>query len=135
MKTLRENNCWSEDFKFVVSAKFLAECLISFSGSVANAADVFITFFTRQISTCVLVWHNYIYWQNIKYFLHKVRLHVSAHDNGHLQVVHEILIKQNIHGLYIWGKERVKWAWDFVSVRKVGRRRLHEGSVLLPSDV
>ena len=30
----------------------------------------------------------------IKYFLHKVQLHVSALDNGHLQVVHEILIKQ-----------------------------------------
>jgi len=26
--------------------------------------------------------------------LHKVQLHVSALDNGHLQVVHEILIKQ-----------------------------------------
>jgi len=26
-------------------------------------------------------------------FLHKVQLHVSALDNGHLQVVHEILIK------------------------------------------
>ena len=31
---------------------------------------------------------------NIKYFLRKVQLHVSALDNGHLQVVHEILIKQ-----------------------------------------
>jgi len=29
-----------------------------------------------------------------KYFLHKVQLHVSALDNGHLQVAHEILIKQ-----------------------------------------
>jgi len=38
---------------------------------------------------CVLVSHNYIYWWNIKYFLHKVQLHVSALDNGHLQVVHE----------------------------------------------
>ena len=27
-------------------------------------------------------------------FLHKVQLHVSALDNGHLQVVHEIIIKQ-----------------------------------------
>ena len=34
----------------------------------------------------------------LKYFLHKVQLHVSALDNGHLQVVHEILIKQ----LYIY---------------------------------
>ena len=30
----------------------------------------------------------------IKYFLHKVQLHVSALYNGHLQVVYEILIKQ-----------------------------------------
>jgi len=30
----------------------------------------------------------------MKYFLHKVQLHVSALDNGHLQVVYEILIKQ-----------------------------------------
>jgi len=27
-------------------------------------------------------------------FLHKIQLHVSALDNGHLQVVQEILIKQ-----------------------------------------
>ena len=31
---------------------------------------------------------------SIKYFIHKVQLLVSAFDNGHLQVVHEILIKQ-----------------------------------------
>ena len=31
---------------------------------------------------------------NIKYFVHKVQLHVSALDNGHLQVVRQILIKQ-----------------------------------------
>ena len=31
---------------------------------------------------------------NVKCFLHKVQLHVSALDNGHLKVVHEILIKQ-----------------------------------------
>jgi len=31
--------------------------------------------------------------ENIKYFLHEVQLHISALDNGHLQVVHEILIK------------------------------------------
>jgi len=28
----------------------------------------------------------------VKYFLHKVQLRVSALDNGHLQVVHEILV-------------------------------------------
>ena len=31
---------------------------------------------------------------SIKHFLHKVQLLVSAFDNGHLQVVYEILIKQ-----------------------------------------
>ena len=40
---------------------------------------------------------------------------------------------QNIHGLFIWGRERVKWARDLVSVRKVGRCGLHEESVLLPA--
>jgi len=30
----------------------------------------------------------------IKYFLHKVQLHVSALDNGHLQDINEVLIKQ-----------------------------------------
>jgi len=150
----------------------------------------------------------YIYWQNIKYFLHKVQIHVSALDNGHLQFVYEILINplttndpyrvrtapltskrcilyiystnigteyfkhgiistffpsskcslfhnsnvfgsciihilytgctkiiQNIHGLFIWGREGVKWARDLVSVGKVGRCGLHERSMLLPSYV
>ena len=36
----------------------------------------------------------------MKYFLHKVQLRVSALDNGHLQVVHEILIKQ-LHKTYM----------------------------------
>jgi len=31
----------------------------------------------------------------MKYFLHKVQLHVSALDNGHLQLVHEILTKES----------------------------------------
>ena len=34
--------------------------------------------------------HTYI----LKYFPNVVQLHVSTLDNGHLQVVHEILIKQ-----------------------------------------
>jgi len=33
------------------------------------------------------------------------------------------------------GKGGVKWARDLVSVRKVGRCELHEGSMLLPSYV
>ena len=39
--------------------------------------------------------------------LHKVQLHVSALDNGHLQVVHEILSKQlyeTYYGLYTVGR-------------------------------
>ena len=42
------------------------------------------------------------------FFLHKVQLHVSALDNGHLQVVHEILIKQlyKTHMGYLYGVER-----------------------------
>ena len=39
--------------------------------------------------------------------LHREQLHVSALDNGHLQVVHESLSKQlykhiHIYGLLIW---------------------------------
>jgi len=33
------------------------------------------------------------------------------------------------------GREGVKWAWDLVSVRKVGRCGLREGSMLLPRYV
>jgi len=39
----------------------------------------------------------------VNYLLHKVQLHVSALDNGHLQVVHEMLSKQlyeTYYGLY-----------------------------------
>jgi len=45
-------------------------------------------------SVCVLVYYYYIYWENIKYFLDEVQLHIPALDNGYLQVVHEVLIKQ-----------------------------------------
>jgi hypothetical protein len=34
------------------------------------------------------------------YFLHKVQLHVSAIDDGHLQVVHKILIKK-VYKIYM----------------------------------
>jgi len=52
--------------------------------------------------------------------LHREQLHVSALDNGHLQVVHESLSKQlykhiHVHGLLIWGSGvcgGVKWARD-----------------------
>jgi len=79
-----------------------------------------------------------MYWQNIKYFLHKVQLHVSAFDNGHLQVVHEIFIKQlykTYMGCLYGVGEGVKWARDLVSIGKVGRCELREGSMLLPSCV
>jgi len=42
---------------------------------------------------------------------------------------------QNIPGLFIWGREGLKWARDLVSVVKVGQCGLHEGSMLLPSYV
>jgi len=47
-----------------------------------------------------------VYWSDTTifigriYFLHKVQLRVSALDNDHLQVVHEILIKQ-LHKTYM----------------------------------
>jgi len=55
----------------------------------------------------------------MQYFLHKAQLHVSALDNGHLHVVHERLIEKlyNIHGLFIWGSEGIKWARDLVDTR------------------
>jgi len=39
-------------------------------------------------------------------------------------------IKQQIHGLFIWVRERVKWVRDLVSLRKVEQIGLHEGSKL-----
>ena len=76
----------------------------------------------------------------IYYLLHREQLHVSALDNGHLQVVYETLIKQ-LYKTYVWatymglGGEGVKWARDLVSVLKVGWCGLHGGSMLLPSYV
>jgi len=43
----------------------------------------------------------------MKYFLYKVQLHVSVLDNDHLQVVHEILIKQ-LHKTYMGCLYRVE---------------------------
>jgi len=80
------------------------------------------------------IWWIYIY---IYYLLHR-ELHVSALDNGHLQVVYETLSKQ-LYKTCIWatymGREGVKWARDLVSVLKVGWCGLHGGSMLLPSYV
>jgi hypothetical protein len=52
--------------------------------------------------------------------LHKVQLHVSALDNGHLQVAHDILIKQlyKTYGLYTWGGKEGTCARDPVCHRR-----------------
>ena len=59
----------------------------------------------------------------IVFHLHKVQLHVSALDNGHLQVVHEILNNQlyETYVLYTVGRWEVRWARDLVCVMEVGR--------------
>jgi len=55
-------------------------------------------------------------------FLHKVQLHVSALDNGHLQVVNEILSKE-IYETYVgciqWGG-RSRGGYEIWYVMKVG---------------
>jgi len=65
-----------------------------------------------------------IWWIYIYYLLHREQLHVSALDNGHLQVVYGTLSKElyktYIYGLLIWDREGVKCARDLVSVLKVG---------------
>jgi len=71
--------------------------------------------------------------------LHREQLHVSAFDNGHLQVVHESLNKQLYKHIYIYMGylygEGVKWARDLVSVRTVGTCGMHGGFMLLSSYV
>jgi len=49
--------------------------------------------FRRLIMAILRLYMKYLLSSYAKYFLHKV-LHVSALDNGHLQDVHEIIIKQ-----------------------------------------
>ena len=66
-----------------------------------------------------------------------VQLRVSALDNDHLQVVHEILFKQ-LYKTYmgcLYGKGGGKVALDLVSVGKVGWCEFREGSMLLPRYV
>jgi len=46
-----------------------------------------------------------------------------------------VAVTQNIHGLFISGREGVKWARDIVSVGKVVLCGLLERSMLLPSYV
>jgi len=79
--------------------------------------------------------------------LHRKQLHVSALDNGHLQVVHESLSKQLYKHIYIYiyiymgylhgegGFVGVNWARDLVSVRTVGTCGMHGGFMLLSSYV
>ena len=57
-----------------------------------------------------------------------------ALDDGHLQVVHEVLIKQlykTCMGCLCGVGEGVKCAQDLVSVGKFGQCELHDGSILL----
>jgi len=82
-----------------------------------------------------------IWWRYIcvyMYYILFITLHVSELDNGHLQVVYEIFSKQlyKFTYLYVEGSGGgVKWARDFVSVRKVVSCGLHGGLLLLPSYV
>ena len=51
-----------------------------------------------------------IWWRYIYYLLHREQLHVSALDNGRLQVVMKHLVSsytKHIYGLLIWGSEGV----------------------------
>jgi len=65
------------------------------------------------------------------FYYNREQLHVSALDNGHLQVVPESLSKQlykhiYIYELLIWGRGRgVEWARDLESVRTVGTCGMH----------
>jgi len=92
------------------------------------------------------MWSRDIY---IILLLLHIELHVSALDNGHLQVVHESLNKQFYIYIYIYiytyiymgylygegGWEGVKWARDVVFVRTVGTCWMHGGLMLLSSYV
>ena len=85
-------------------------CIFSeYTGVLASQIQQFLTVFTNWVEFGMILegLRNFgggglnnpnppsvRHWQNIKYFLHKVQLHVSALDNGHLQVVHVILIKR-----------------------------------------
>jgi len=52
------------------------------------------------LSNTTIWWRDvYIY---IYILLHREQLHVSALDNGHLQVVHDSLSKQLYKPIYIW---------------------------------
>ena len=66
-------------------------------------------------------------------------IYLIEYDRGFVILLVNLLVRltvviQNIHGLFIWSREGVKWARDLVSVGKVGRCGLHEGSMLLPSN-
>jgi len=86
------------------------------------------------------MWWIYIY---IYIKLHKEQQHVSALDNGHLQVVHESLSKQLYKHIYIyiyiymllicgrWGKV----ARDLVSVRTVRTCGMSGRLILLSSYI
>jgi len=59
--------------------------------------------------------------------LHRKQLHVSALDNGHLQVVHESLSKQLYKCIYIY---IYIYIWDTYMVEWLGRVGCMRGSQL-----
>jgi len=66
------------------------------------------------------------------YLLHR-ELHVSALGKAIFRMYTKHLISsytKQIYGLLIWGRERVKWARDLVSVLKVGWCGLHGVSIM-----
>ena len=69
--------------------------------------------------------HRGVSKRNVDNILHKVQVHVSALDNGHLQVVHEILSKQLHYIFYVlcivgmW-KMGGEWARDVCVWRLAG---------------
>jgi len=64
-----------------------------------------------------------VWWRDIYIILllllHREQLHVSALDNGHLQVVHEMLIKQLYKHIYIYICQNGWGAWRVHGVIKL----------------
>jgi len=54
-----------------------------------------------QLSLCTCLTQLYLMVEEYILLLHKVQLHVSALDNDHLQVVHEILSKQLYETIWV----------------------------------
>jgi len=58
----------------------------------------------------------------VEYFLHKVQIHVSALDNGHLQVYMKYLLSSyTTHTFVVYvGREGIKWARDLGICQSLG---------------